>query len=497
MPGAINYIPPTDLQRSTFSAEALLERQKRETDYRRAVAYYLGEQPDQLEEIDPLSDVEEPDDNIVVNMVRITADRTATFLFPEIPKIDLDPESVEETEEEKWVRLALEDNGGLKFFTKWALRGFLSGHTFIRVRPSTKKKGYPRITLLDPLMVTVYWRVDDVADVLWYEIRYNVGADHYITDIVNMPDSGVNGQWHIYTYKRSNPQNDITLGMPTPHGSDNALFDSNVNFDFNNFKAVGSVEVWPSPICPVQETPHLPHPDSYYGLSEAGQSMTDLQDAINRMWSMLNRISRLNSDPKDVITGADVDDVEDGGNILTIPNAQAKVQRLEMRSDLGASGETVDKLIETYLAISRVVLLKGEAKDLQRVTNASVRTLFLDALSKNSILQSAYGSTVKMIVQLLLQMSKFDLKFRDNAEAIKVKFGSPLPTDATEIANVAAIYVNMGAMSLRTAATDAGKDWAFEQQAMTAEHTVAMEQQRERLELEKEFAPPPSAAIPK
>lgn len=484
MPSAIQYLPPSDAQRDQLISDVLLERSYRNDAYRTALKYYYGKQPDQLE-VTP----DQPDDNVSVNLVKMTADRTVSFLFPEIPRIELDPGSIEDTPDEVWLKEFFEVNGGLPFLIKWALRGFLAGHTFIRLKPPTARKEYPTMTLLDPMAVTAYWRADDVAEILWYENRYFVGRDIYVEDYVWMPDAGLRGEWHIYTYKGVSVSN---VSVPTPHGSGTLHWDDRMGHaphssDLYNLYASGvtftlvptdtgaDFAVHGSPIPPIIETAHLPNPDDYYGQNEV--SFTDLQDTINRLWSEINQIARLYSDPKDVIIGADVDDVEDGGNILTVPSPAAKVTRLEMKSDLSAAVDTVNKLVEIYLALARVVLLKGEAKDLQRVTNASVRTLFLDALSKNSILQSSYGSTLKKIVRLALQMVK-------RTEDVKpvIRFGSPLPIDLTEIANINAIQAGLGARSARTAATLVGDDPAFEQEAIKAEQAMKLEQRKTEAE---------------
>ena len=59
----------------------------------------------------------------------------------------------------------------------------------------------------------------------------------------------------------------------------------------------------------------------------------------------------------------------------------------------------------------------------------------------------------------------------------------------TEIANINSIHVNMGARSLRTAATEMGDKWEFEQAAISSERETEMERQEEQLELQKKFTP--------
>lgn len=484
MPAAIRYIPPTDREREGYNQAVESERQQRRDKYREALKYYEGDQEEQLE----YNLAEDPNDNVFINLVKMTADRTISFLFPEVPKFETDPKSIEDTEEEQWIKKFIEANGGLHALVKLGLRGFLAGHAFIRVKPvperyKSQPDRYPSMTVLDPTAVVAFWRADDVGDILWYELRYKAGTQTVIQDFIKSetePDV-----WRIRTFK-SAPLNDqqVTFSGSTVHGE---MRDMEVMGDYTSsmvFKEEGKPAIHKNVIPPIIEFPHLPHPDDYYGMGEFGQK--DLQDTINRIASERNRIVRENSDPVDVLTGADAEDVDSEGGLLAIASPGAKVTRLEMKGDLEGINTTQDKLIETYLAIARVVLLKGEAKDLQRVTNASVRTLFLDALAKNNLLQSTYGSGLVKVIKLAMAMAFIDGKVKVNPANLNVtiKFQTPLPIDLTEIANQNAIMVNMGARSLRTASTHMGDDWDFEVAAMESEQTV----KEERMVREGEIA---------
>ena len=129
MPSAIKYIPPTDPARNSFSAEVEAERRQRRQKYETALKYYEGDQPEQLE-YDPRDG--DPNDNTVINLVQMTADRTCSFLFPSVPVFETDPKSIEDTPEETYIQNFFEANGGLQTLIKLALRGFLSGHAFAR-----------------------------------------------------------------------------------------------------------------------------------------------------------------------------------------------------------------------------------------------------------------------------------------------------------------------------------------------------------------------------
>lgn len=479
MPAAMNYYPPTDEKRGNLQAAVVDEHQKRSDRYRTALKYFLGEQPEQLEVED-----DELDPNTVINMVKMTGERTASFLFPDLPKFKVDPKAIKDTPEEIWIQELLEENGGLTMLQKWALRGFLSGHTFIRVKPKTP---YPSIIILDPMAVTCFWKADDVSDIFWYCNHYWAGATEYLQDYVRQD----NGNWKIYTYESAQKQPDYMNQYPTNQRAHTGVisFYSSLSSWGAGWKLIDTATHKSNAgLPPIIDCPHLPHPDDYYGLGEADQ--TALQDDINRLASQINRITSENSDPVDVLTGAQIDEVGDKGKLIVVENPAGKVTRLEMKSDLTAMTALLQQRIETLLSVCRVVLLKGEAKDLQRVTNAAVRTLFLDALAKNKVLQSAYGRALTMVVRLAVQMS--DLPNNHKEFKPKLIWGSPLPIDLTEIANINAIMDAIGAQSKQTSSTNIGNNWSFEKEAMEVEHTEAMARQEEQMKMQAAYAPEPA-----
>lgn len=454
MPSALYYVPPTDPARSGFNQASSSERQARRSEYNTALRYYLGQQDKQVEIVDDI------DDNTTRNLVKLTADRTVSFLFPTIPTIETDPASVDETPEEKWLREFFMHNGGLTSLAKLALNGFLSGHCFVRIKPDTP---YPRMVVLDPLSTSIYWKADDVEEVLWYEQRYRIGDTPYITDFVRESSNS----WKIMTYKQRSLRNEL----PSPIMSD--IMSSTDFLDFTNggFELVETA-MWNAPYPPIIEWSHLPHPSSRYGISEFTQK--DLQDSINRIASTLQRIVRENGDPVDVITGADVDEIQNHGEIVSVPSPDAKVTRLQMSGDMGAITSALDRDVILYLAVARVVLLNGGAAELQRVTNTSVRTLYVDMLSKNSLLQDSYGDGLRKIAATALAIGTTTGQVRKIVPLynIVVRFGSSLPLDMTEVANVNALALNGGYMGKRTAAENLGLDWEFERSYIKEDSNV-------------------------
>jgi hypothetical protein len=493
MPSAIEYVPPTDIRRNDFNGATQRERQKRKERYETALQYYEGNHTPQVQ-----ADADDPEydpslDDASVNLAKMTADRTVSFLFPEIPEFQTDPQSIDDTPEEAWIKNELlPANGGLAMLTKLALRGFLAGHSFVWVKAA---KPVPKIIVLQPMAVTVYWAADDVADVLWYEQRYIAQGRSYIRDFVKQKD----GTWVIHEYAsiaEEMTQAEKILDQITSQGNSDAWINLDGMRFGTTFKKEGKSIKHPSVIPPIIEIAHLPHPDDHYGQNEFSQK--DLQDIINKMMAVRNRIVRENSDPVDVVDG-DIDEIEDKGSIIAIPQG-SKVTRLQLTTDLGAINDTINDLIEKYLAVARVVILKGEAKDLQRVTNAAVRTLFLDALAKNSVLRSAYGFGLELVIKLALLMAYGDNNpaITANPENLRVtiKYASPLPTDMTEVANQSAIAVNGKWMSRYSASIAQGLDPAFEQAKMTTEREEDMKQAEEDMTLRVKEAEATAATQP-
>ena len=154
MPAALVYSDPNSKLRENEISGIRSEREKRTEMYNKAMKYYLGNQRRILERKDG-----EPDDNVVLNLVQLSADRTVNFIFPAMPKFEIDPDVNDITPEEQWLHDAFEHNGGLSFLQQMVLIGFLGGHLYIRVKPPRKddiNAEFPKFYLLDPTQMITY-----------------------------------------------------------------------------------------------------------------------------------------------------------------------------------------------------------------------------------------------------------------------------------------------------------------------------------------------------
>ena len=421
MPSVKQYYSYGSNKRNNLSLELIKEYSVRKEGYSSALNYYNGKHN--------VKDVED----IIINLVKITCDRTVQFLFPKLPIFELDISTFNRTKEEEYIVNTFEANGGLAFLYRLATLGFLSGHNFMLVNsPETSLyKTYPRFNILDPLAVTIFWDESEPTRVVWYEVNNK----ETVTDFIKITDYF----WYIVIWNKTTKERILE-------------------------------EEYVSPVPPLIEWQHYPNPLDGYGVSEFGQKV--LQDKINNMANVLYKISLANAEPVDVILGADIDEIEKKeGNLLAVSSTTADIKRLEIKGNMAGIKEVLDRFIEVYLNVVRVVLLKGEPVDLQRVTNAAVRTLFLDSLAKREILMSTYNKGLTEVVKTILLMGYsqgyLDRNYAD--DNVDINFHVPLPVDLSEVANQNILALQGGYISKSTAAARLGLDWRYERNAIDEE----------------------------
>lgn len=440
MPPIDMYRDPNSLARNTINTTFAGDMRKRSEWFDQVRTYYNGDHPASLDVKDG-----EINDNAVINMVKQALDRTVGFLFPDMPKLEVDPNVSEETEDEQWLREMWEANGGIAFLHETAYIGGFSGHNYVRVVPPDPAQGdiYPRLIAIDPKSVQTWWKNDDLRRVVFHEVRWTVVGDttteDYILDFVNLGKS-----WRIIQYRSGNGA--------------------------NVWEEI-SREEWKIPLPPIIDWKHLPNVRSYYGAGEFDTSLLMLNRQINNVVSETNRIIRYHASPKTVAVGTKAGDVKTTAidELWAVENPEAEIFNLEMKSDLTASNDHLRFLIKSFLGTSRVVILEGTVKDFQRVTNAGVRTVFIDMLSKLIILRWNYGQAIREISRVAAAVGKrgFDV-------APTVVYSDPLPTDQTEAVNVLMLERSMQLVSRETASTKRGYMWPEEKSKMEAESKMEL-----------------------
>lgn len=434
MPAAMEYYPPGSAARNSQSV-SYSDADIRGQWYDQVRNYYDGKMKKFLDKKEG-----EPDDNVVINKVKQATDRTVTFLFPSFPELELDPDVSSETPDEQWLEDLWKENGGIAIAHDMALIGALSGDVYVRVMPPDKFYGdeFPQILVLDPKTIQTFWKSDNLRRVVWHELKWSVvfadRTEQYIIDFINRGT-----EWEIIQYK---------------YGTGVA-----------NWEIMETTN-WKSALPPIIHWKHLPNPRNYYGTPEFTQSQVELNDKINLVASENNRINRYHASPKTVATGTSAEEIQETAidEMWAVESADAKVYNLEMQSDLVSSINQFKLLSAEFLSESRVVILEGTVKDFQRVTNAGVRTVFLDMLTKNTILRWNYGKGIQMVSRVAAYVAAKG----ENIIPV-VNFTDPLPVDQTETANVDSLERQMNLVSRQTLSQKRGYDWQSEKAKMTLE----------------------------
>lgn len=428
MPAAMAYTPDDKDIREAADLELTLRR----TNSALAWRYYDGDHKKHLKAKDG------KDDNTTVNLCRQVVDRTVSFLVAAFPDIELD--ELKDTELERDLRNAWEYSGGAQLLLETAQTGCLDGHCFMRVLEARDGEDYPRVVNLDPANVLAFWQADDYKHILWYEIHYMVGKNRYRQDVVNFGT-----QWNIYQFKGSTEQ---VAGVAT-----------------TKWELIGDIIVWPYPLGPIVDWQHNIRAKRFYGEGEL--SNIGLNDAVNKITSDNRKIVRYNSAPKTIGTGFEAESVTETAieNFWTIEDADAKVYNLEMKSELAASENLALRLRDEFMSEHRVVVLKGDVKDFQRVTNLGVRALFIDQLSKLKQQSWTYAKGIEAVSQRLMML----MKVNEFKTPVKVTLADPLPTDPTEQTTVIEKQRGMNLISKQTAAEELGYNWQLEQERLVAE----------------------------
>lgn len=420
MPGLVSYPydRPGDLDR--MASEELAQRQKQ---IDAAWAYYEGNHRRPLK-----VRAGQPNDNVILNMCRKVIEQAVSLLFGQMPEFEVGSE--EDEEADSLLRAIWRENNQPIFLHNLALQGALTGHVFVKLAPS---QAGVRFVLLNPRMVTVFWRPDDMAAVTAYSIGFAQDDVELRQDLV-----AEGGVWLVRDLRRE-------------RGRD--------------WQVAGET-IWGYPWAPLVEWQNLPDPEEYYG--DPDLVRPELNDVLNFLASNTNRILKFHAHPKTIGVGMRASDLQETSvdGFWSIPNPDAKVNNLEMQSDLGSSLAYLQLLQGWFFAEHRAVDMTTFARDLGNITNFGLRTLYKDALDKLLTKRALYGAGLEDLSERALALLGY-------AERPVVSWPDPLPyNDQEEIAGIQT-EMGLGILSKETATGLRGRNWEQEQERIEQEGAMS------------------------
>lgn len=390
------------------------------------------------------------DDNVILNVSRKVIEQAVSLLFGTAPGLEIGDKG----DQPEDVRLAeiWEANHRDILLHNMALQGALTGHVFVKLQPNgfgtartptqptARTPTQPtaqgpagvRFVLLNPRMVSVFWRPDDMGQVTCYTISYTDGEADFRQDMIDEGDV-----WLVRDLRRERGRGwDVTNEV-----------------------------VWGWPWAPLVEWQNLPDPEEYYG--DPDLVRPELNDAINFLASNTNRIIKFHAHPKTVGIGIRASDLQETSvdGFWSVPNPSATINNLEMQSDLSSSMGYLAMLEGWFFSEHRAVDMTSFARDLGNITNFGLHTLYKDAMDKLETKRALYGAA-------LADMSERALALVGMTARPVVSWSDPLPfNDQEEIAGIQT-EIGLGILSRETAASLRGRDWEQEQERIEQERAA-------------------------
>src|SRR5688572_22855477 len=312
----------------------------------------------------------------------------------------------EKTEDQVWLDALWEANNKELFVHNQATTSGVVGHNFIKIIPdvypspegvSTNPDGtermLPRLILLNPCHVTVFWDEGDKDKVIAYRIQYGKDRSAKRQEIVwqdaNMVDRGdgtyieeQSAGWAITDWEQR----------------DNKLTWIKVDSYFWDYE-------WP----PIVQWQNLPDPKDFYGCEDVEDASLALNDSLNFVSSNIQRIIKYHADPKPVATGAKKDEIieQSVNSVMIIENEAAKVYNLEMQGDLKSSMDFAAMIRRAFFDNTRELDPATVEDRLGDLTNFGLRVLFGDKVKKAESKRMMAGMGFTDICQYALELGGY------------------------------------------------------------------------------------------
>lgn len=425
-----------DFDGTLFQERQEAEQSERMARYKRNYSYYMGNHAKPL-----LVRQGQPNDNVIVNLVRSIIDKGVSFLFGK--ELNWELTEGDTTPEEEWLKDVWRRNRKMTWLGKLGTSGGIYGHMFVKIMPEkmqgNRDAGTPRLVCLEPENVTVEHDPQDYERVTKYIISWLApgpdGKAVYYRQTIAENDMG---RWQIV--------NQVGLSggrwVADPNNPD---------------------MLWPYTWPPVIDGQNLPCPGAWHGLSDIED--LDEQDALNYVASKIQRVLRYHSHPKTVGYGFAPEQLKIAEDeTLVLPSKDASLRNLEMQSDLGAALAFMDRLRNLFYRGARVPDLDPATMNVGAMSGFALQVLYSDLLDKTEMKRRTYGDVLTELNRRLLEMGGYGA---DNY--VTLHWDNPLPVDEQAEMDRDGFEIDNKLASRETIQQRRGIDPEVERERMAAE----------------------------
>lgn len=407
------------------------------------------------------------DDNIILNLCGRAVDKMSEFIgVPksiEVPGKAKSKKGDADTEDDK-VAPAQEDVDAIWDEHKGdvpeiILSGLLAGHNFVKLHIDDDEA---QMTLLDPMFTQVFWNDRNPRQIMFYRMTWKSGDVNYMQDIVPdwLAEAAADAEvkfntpkpkyWYIIDYKRKS----------------------------SRWERLGEPEKWEYDFAPVVDWPMKKHPHEYYGRSMLHR-LIPTQDALNFIASNTGRIIKFHANPKTFMFGAQLPEAPPSNEGLVPPagsvefavnnfwdnlDSEARVETLELKSDLASSMNFMGMLKNEFFSDARVVDTSTIQDKLGQITNFGVRMIFSDQIEASEECTTLAGKGLAETVRRMLAIN--DRVIEDKLDAV---WDDPLPVNKLELATAVEKESKVGVLSDETLVEELGKDPEIEKKRKETE----------------------------
>lgn len=392
---------------------------------------YRGELPDPLK-----VRTNQPNDNVKTNRCSPVVDKGVSFLFGPTLKIEC---GYPEQENDYQSRMQTfvdglwgDDDDKMTLLSQSAINGGVCGQVFIKLIPAQGRMKYPRIVVLDPLLVRIVTAPDDCSLTLAYIIEYPGTNDRQKRQIIARVDPDnlasvagawdLDDTWEITDFERRGP-----VGA---------------------WYQCGASQVWPWPFAPIFTNQNLPNPNEPWGRADLTPDVIAMNKVLNFNESNVSRILKYHAHPKTWGKGFRHSQVNMAvDDIFIIESMDGTLQNLEMHSDLASSLNFISMLRDSMDEQSRVpAIALGRMENMVRgdISGVALQLLFQPLIEKTTQKQRLYGRTIREVSRAALVMAGLLPLEQYEDYPVELHWQPLLPIDDLQAAQTAQVYKLLG-----------------------------------------------------
>jgi len=217
---------------------------------------------------------------------------------------------------------------------------------------------------------------------------------------------------------------------------------------------------------PVVHIPNYPLAGEYFGLSDMIDSV-EINRELNEKMTDISDIINYHASPQTILYGVKLRDLEKGANRMWAVPADARVENLELDSNLEASNKYIELLRKSLFELTSTPenILGSTTQAISNTTGVALQLQFLPMIAKRDIKVLTYSHGLRLVNRLMIKITELaDPDFRMKMKGLKgnkyrnnVVFPDPLPHDELKELEKAIMKIEAGLSARRLELANMGK----------------------------------------